>query len=122
MITAIHHAQVCIPADGLARARKFYCGLLALPEVHRPFGPNGFWVRVGDRNVHIGIDRDSDRPISKAHVAYQVDDLAEMRRRLMAAGVSIEIPEKMPGHERFQVRDPFGNLVEFIQPEVGNEV
>lgn len=119
MVIGIHHAQVCIPRDGLARAREFYCGLLELPEVQRPFGPDGFWVRVGDRNVHFGFDADSDRAASKAHVAYQVADLAAMRRRLAAAGVGIEEPQKMPGHERFQVRDPFGNLVEFIEPDGG---
>lgn len=120
MITAIHHAQVCFPADGIDTARRFYCGLLGLEEIFRPFGPNGFWVRVGDRNVHFGIDTDSDRAASKFHVAYQVTDLAAMRCRLAAADVVIEDPEKMPGHERFQVRDPFGNLVEFIQPDAGS--
>jgi catechol 2,3-dioxygenase-like lactoylglutathione lyase family enzyme len=121
MIIGIHHAQVCFPTDGIETARKFYCGLLGLPEIHRPFGPRGFWVRVGDRNMHFGIDADSDRAASKFHVAYQVSDLLEMRRRLTAAGLAIEDPEKMPGHERFQVRDPFGNLVEFIEPETGKE-
>jgi catechol 2,3-dioxygenase-like lactoylglutathione lyase family enzyme len=115
MILQVHHAQVGIPRDGIQKARDFYCGLLGLKEVHRPFGPDGLWVQVGDRNIHFGIEDVPDRMRSQSHVAYQVSDLEEMRRRLLAAGSEIENPIKLPGHERFQIRDPFGNLVEFIQ-------
>jgi catechol 2,3-dioxygenase-like lactoylglutathione lyase family enzyme len=116
MILQIHHAQVCIPEGGLEKAREFYCGLLGLKEVPRPFGPHGFWVQVGDRMMHFGIDDLPDRQRSKQHVAYQVSDLKSMRNKLQSAGFAIEDPQKMPGHDRFQIRDPFGNLVEFIQP------
>ena len=116
MILAIHHAQVGIPADGIAAARAFYCGLLGLKEVFRPFGPNGLWVQVGDRTVHFGIDA-ADRLASNAHVAYEVSDLSEMRKTLRDAGIEIEDPFTMPGHERIQIRDPFGNMVEFIRRE-----
>ncbi|HEV7298008.1 MAG TPA: VOC family protein [Tepidisphaeraceae bacterium] len=115
MIINLHHTQVGIPAGGVERCRAFYCGVLGLTEVHRPFGPNGLWVQVGDRTVHFGIDSLPDRTASNAHVAYEVDDLAEMRQRLIAAGLEIEDPPVMPGHERFQVRDPFGNQVEFVR-------
>lgn len=116
MILKIHHAQVGIPEGGLEKAREFYCGLLGLKEVPRPFGPRGFWVQVGDRNVHFGIDDVPERSRSESHVAFQVDDLQGLRTKLQSAGFKIETPEKMAGHERFQIRDPFGNLVEFIQP------
>ncbi len=115
MILQIHHAQVGIPEGGVQRARDFYCGLMGLKEVSRPFGPHGLWVQVGDRNVHFGIDDVPDRLRSESHVAYQVTDLQSMRSKLQSAGLEIEDPPKMPGHKRFQIRDPFGNLVEFIQ-------
>jgi catechol 2,3-dioxygenase-like lactoylglutathione lyase family enzyme len=115
MILRIDHVQVGIPEGGLDKAREFYCGLLGLPEVPRPFGPHGLWVRVGDRNVHFGIDDVPDRHRSESHVAYRVSDLSQFRRKLSNAGFAIEDPPKMPGHERFQIRDPFCNLVEFIQ-------
>ncbi len=114
MIKRIHHAQLCVSAGDIPKAREFYCGLLGLKEVHRPFGPNGIWVEVGPQIVHIGID-EADRQKSTSHVAYEVDDLAEMRGRLSKAGFEIEDPIAMPGHQRFQIRDPFGNQVEFIR-------
>jgi len=115
MILSIHHTQVGIPSDGVDACRRFYCGILGLQEIPRPFGPNGLWVQVGDRSVHFGIDTTSDRKSSKAHVAYEVSDLTQMRRQLSAAGILIEECPLMPGHERFQIRDPFGNQVEFIR-------
>lgn len=115
MIRSLHHTQVGIPSGSVDECRRFYCGLLGLREVPRPFGPNGLWVEVGDRTVHFGIDSTPDRKLSNAHVAYGVDDLLAMRERLKTAGIAIEECPTMPGHERFQIRDPFGNQVEFIQ-------
>lgn len=115
MILRIHHAQVGIPRDGLAKAREFYCDLLGLKEVHRPFGPDGFWVQVGDRNVHFGFDDVHERRASRAHVAYEVSDVAAVKKLLQTAGFAVENPPVMPGYVRFHVRDPFGNQVEFIE-------
>jgi catechol 2,3-dioxygenase-like lactoylglutathione lyase family enzyme len=117
MIVGIHHAQVGIPRDGLAATRAFYCDLLGLKEIDRPFGPDGVWVQAGDRAVHFGLDEVTDRSASRQHIAYEVDDLNEMRSRLRQAGIAIEECPKMPLHERIQIRDPFGNQVEFIMRE-----
>ena len=54
-------------------------------------------------------------PATKAHVAYQVHDLAKMRARLDAAGVAVVEDEPLPGYHRFYVADPFGNRVELLQ-------
>ncbi len=100
-------------------AREFYCGLLDLPEVEKPDslkGRGGFWVQVGDRQLHIGTEEGVDRKRTKAHVAYQVDDLETWRERLAAAGVVALESVPIPGYDRFECRDPFGNRMEFIQP------
>lgn len=123
MIRAIHHAQVTVPADELKAAREFYIGFLGLPETERPknFRPGGFWVVVGERTLHVGSEEDIDRQATRAHVAYEVDDLADIRRKLIAAGHEIEDPPPIPGHVRIHTRDPFGNLLEFIQPVEAGE-
>ena len=118
MITGIHHAQITIPKGAEDEARKFYCGVLGLIEIPKPdalVGRGGFWLEVGDRQVHVGTEDGVDRGVSKAHVAYQVTDLAEWRMRLSDAAVEIIEGVPVPGMNRFEFRDPFGNRVEFVQ-------
>jgi catechol 2,3-dioxygenase-like lactoylglutathione lyase family enzyme len=66
--------------------------------------------------VHVGTEDGVDRRASKAHVAYQVDDLAGWRGRLLTAGFSPETGIPLPGYDRFECRDPFGNRFEMIMP------
>jgi catechol 2,3-dioxygenase-like lactoylglutathione lyase family enzyme len=65
--------------------------------------------------VHVGVEDGIERTRSKAHVAFEVDDLAATRARLAAAGVAIVDGEPVPGLLRFECRDPFGNRLEFVQ-------
>lgn len=119
MIHGIHHVQITIERTDEAVARAFYCGVLGLPEVEKPDslkGRGGFWVQVGDRQLHVGVEDGIDRARTKAHVAYQVDDLAAWRERLTAAGIPALESVPIPGYDRFECRDPFGNRMEFIRP------
>jgi catechol 2,3-dioxygenase-like lactoylglutathione lyase family enzyme len=120
MITGIHHAQITIPRGFEEQARAFYCGVLGLAEIEKPdslSGRGGFWLGVGDRSVHIGVEDGVERSLTKAHVAYEVTNLAAMRRRLSEAGVEVIECVPIPGHERLELRDPFDNRLELIQPE-----
>src|SRR5438046_2508289 len=122
MITHIHHAQITIPCGAEDAAREFYCGVLGLPEVDKPAalsGRGGLWLQVGDAQVHVGTEDDVDRTATKAHVAYEVSDLASWRARLQARGIAILEGIPIPGYDRFEFRDPFGNRVEFIQRVAG---
>jgi catechol 2,3-dioxygenase-like lactoylglutathione lyase family enzyme len=56
-----------------------------------------------------------NRGASKAHLAYGVDDLGAFVSRLEAAGIGVERGVPIPGHDRVELRDPFGNRVELIQ-------
>lgn len=118
MILGIHHVQITVAAAEAAAARAFYCGVLGLPEIEKPDslkGRGGLWVRVGDRDLHIGVEEGVERGSTKAHVAYQVDDLPAWRERLADAGVAVVESVPIPGYDRFECRDPFGNRLEFIQ-------
>jgi catechol 2,3-dioxygenase-like lactoylglutathione lyase family enzyme len=119
MITGIDHVQITIPPDGEAAARAFYCQLLGLVEIVKPTslkGRGGFWLQVGDRPLHIGVEEGVDRQATKAHVAYAVSDLERWRQILVSHGIEILDGVPIPGYDRFEFRDPFGNRVEFIQP------
>ena len=119
MITALHHAQITVPPGAEEEARRFYCGVLGLPEVEKPAslqGRGGFWLQVGDRQVHVGTEW-VDRPPTKAHLAYQVTDVAHWRRVLEANGLRVLDSVPIDGFDRFESRDPFGNRIEFIRPK-----
>ena len=118
MILGVHHVQITIPKGAEDEARKFYCDLLGLTEVAKPVelvGRGGFWLAVGDRQVHVGTENDVDRSSTKAHVAYLVEDLEEWRAKLIQMDVPILEGIPIPGYNRFEFRDPFGNRVEFLE-------
>jgi hypothetical protein len=44
------------------------------------------------------------------------DDLAAWRTRLVAHGTTILESVPIPGYDRFECRDPFGNRLEVLAP------
>ena len=118
MITGIHHVQLTIPKGAEEQAKAFYCDVLRLKEIEKPDslkGRGGFWLQVGDRSVHVGTEDGVDRLTTKAHIAYAVTNLAEWGRVLEAEGIDRMEGIPIPGFDRFEFRDPFGNRVEMIQ-------
>ena len=118
MILAIHHAQITIPKGAEDDARAFYCGLLGLNEIPKPdelAGRGGFWLEVGDRQVHIGTEDNVERETTMAHVAYLVENIDNWRRVLGESNIGIVEGIAIPGYQRFEFRDPFGNRVEFLE-------
>lgn len=118
MILGLHHAQITIPKGAEAEGKNFYCEILGLPEKDKPEslkGRGGFWLKVGDRDVHIGTEDGFDRFKTKAHLAYQVEDISYWRNVLEQNNIQIIEGVPIPGFERFEFRDPFGNRVEMIQ-------
>ena len=117
-ILGLHHAQITIATADEAAARAFYVDFLGLTEIQKPDslrGRGGFWLRAGDSVVHVGVEEGVDRAATKAHLAYRVDDLSAWRDRLHERGIATQGGIPIPGHERFEFRDPFGNRVEMIQ-------
>jgi catechol 2,3-dioxygenase-like lactoylglutathione lyase family enzyme len=118
MIAGIHHTQISIPRGAEDAARRFYCEVLGLPEVEKPAAlrnRGGLWLQVGDTQVHVGTEDGVDRRATKSHVAYAVTDLKAWRTRLQQEGITVQDGIPIPGYDRFEFRDPFGNRVEFIQ-------
>lgn len=118
MIIGLHHVQVTIPKGEEEEGKNFYCGILGLPEKEKPEslkGRGGFWLGVGDRDVHVGTEDGFDRLTTKAHLAYQVNDTSYWRSVLKQNDIQIIEGVPIPGFERFEFRDPFGNRVEMIQ-------
>lgn len=119
MLIGVNHVQITVPEGREEEAKAFYCGLLGLEAVEKPgaLRPNGgFWLRAGNIQVHVGVESGVDRARTKAHVAYEVRNIASWRKKLQAANIAVLDGQPIPGYRRFEFRDPFGNRVEMIEP------
>jgi catechol 2,3-dioxygenase-like lactoylglutathione lyase family enzyme len=122
MITkGAHHISLAVAE--IEPARAFYGGLLGLPEIERPdFGFPGAWYQAGPVQLHLietpsGVDAGS--PAAKLtplanHIAFEIEDYAGVKARLEEAGHEVFGLGEQVG--QLFVRDPHGNMVEFIQP------
>ncbi|TDJ02310.1 MAG: hypothetical protein E2O73_02480 [Deltaproteobacteria bacterium] len=117
----LHHASFTV--CDLEAARRFYGGVLGLEEIERPaMGIDGAWYRVGDSQVHLivtpaGVDVGTRPPQLNplaCHTAFAIDDYVKVRDALRAKGV--EVLETNPKVGQMWVRDPDGNILEFIVP------
>ena len=114
----LHHAQITIPKGSEEQARRFYCLFLGLREIPKPEsleGRGGFWLELDGLQIHVGAEENFDRARTKAHLAYLVDDLTGWREKLENYGINIIEGIPIPGYQRFEFRDPFGNRVEFLK-------
>ncbi|MGE8000094.1 VOC family protein [Lysinibacillus sp. NPDC093190] len=118
MVISLHHVQITIPKGAEEKGRHFYCQVLGLKEIEKPDslkGRGGFWLQVGNREVHVGTEVGFDRFTTKAHIAYQVENIEQWKKALAEHHIEIFDSVPIPHFERFEFRDPFGNRVEMIQ-------
>lgn len=118
-IEALNHVQLAMPPGEEAAARRFYAGLLEIPEVEKPphlARRGGCWFERGSLKVHLGVEKDF-RPARKAHPAFTVTDLAVLIQRLGEAGFETVEDEPLAGYIRLYVADPFGNRIELMEPK-----
>ena len=116
-VLGLNHVQVNVSLAQLPAARDFYLNFMGMKEIERPkaFKSEGFWFHAGTFEMHIGVEENVDRTATRAHPAYEVDDVTAWRKKVEAAKLPIKDQPKIPGFERFHFRDPFGNNIELIQ-------
>ena len=117
-VVRVDHVQLALPAGREEDARRFYSGLLGLPETVKPpelAKRGGAWFESGSVKIHLGVDADF-RPARKAHPGLLIEGLSELVRRLREAGYVVSDDEPLPGYYRVYVHDPFGNRLEFLEP------
>lgn len=115
--TGLDHVQLAMPVGGKVAARQFYGKFLGLTEVAKPealLSRGGCWFEGANTNIHLAVLPEFT-PASKAHHAFLVSDLEDMRRKLQSGGVHIVHDGTLKRVRRFYSNDPFGNRLEFIQ-------
>jgi len=115
----LDHIQLAAPAGCETEARKFFGGLLGWEEIPKPDklkSRGGVWFRCGEHEVHIGVQSEFV-PAVKAHPAFRVRNLAELRAHLIRHRVPVTDDDARAdqGVERFYASDPFGNRIEFLE-------
>ncbi|HSZ78403.1 MAG TPA: VOC family protein [Chthoniobacterales bacterium] len=116
------HVTITFPAGEEARLRSFYVGALGLrekpvPKVVKPLG--WIWFDTGATGVelHCVPDEQVVSANTKHHFCLEVEDLGLQRQALIDSGTKIIEARALPLRPRFFARDPFNNLVEFVQVE-----
>jgi catechol 2,3-dioxygenase-like lactoylglutathione lyase family enzyme len=116
-IRRLDHILLAMPAGRESEARKFYQGILGIPEATKPSelaARGGCWFEDGELKVHLGVEKNF-APARKAHPAFIVDDLAALISALVQAGFPISHDEPLEGYDRIFVHDPFGNRIELME-------
>ena len=116
-VRRLDHILLAMPAGRESEARKFYQGILGIPEATKPSelaARGGCWFEDGELKVHLGVEKNF-APARKAHPAFIVDDLAALTSALVQAGFPISHDEPPEGYDRIFVHDPFGNRIELME-------
>ena len=118
------YLHTMVRVSDLDESLDFYCNKLGLVEIRRTEVPAGsftliFLAAPGDESAQVELtwNWDSEEEYTGGrnfgHLAYAVDDIYALCRKLMDAGVTINRPPR-DGRMAF-VRSPDGISVEFLQ-------
>jgi catechol 2,3-dioxygenase-like lactoylglutathione lyase family enzyme len=120
-------SHVSVTVTDVAKAREFYSGVLGFQEVPRPaFDFPGIWYSLGgDLQLHIILNDQLVRDAAERekivarypHFALWTDDADATARRIQERGlVCRDVISGPTGLRQLFVKDPDGNMVEFLGP------
>ncbi len=115
-------AHIGLRTDNLAAARKFYGGVLGFQEPFTVDDPPGklllTYFKVNDHQyIEVFPELNDPKQDRLSHISFETSDVEQMRAYLASRGV--KVPEKLEpmldGNRGFDVFDPDGHDVEFVQ-------
>ncbi len=109
----LDHLLITIPEGATAAARAFYSNVLGLTEIAGGYPHGAIWFALADIQLHLREECSGD--FSARHPAFEVANLDEAREELAQKGVPVSYSSDIDGRQRFFIRDPFGNRIEFLQ-------
>jgi lactoylglutathione lyase len=124
LLKSFLHVKIDIQDE--ERARDFYCNKLRLKQIVRyPLPEGGAIIQLSPNGSPPGIELWCEKPFQsfkndRLHIAFEVEDVAEVVRRLREEGVTIEEEPFRKGHEIIAfLRDPDGYLIELNEDTTG---
>jgi len=127
MIPARNCLDIGILCADIKRSLDFYEGLLGLKKIGEmpiPFGHmhrlafgDSFVKLVDTKKIPPAGELGLTRALGFRYLTFQITNIDDVCAACEAAGVTFDIPrqELMPGVTIAMVRDPDGNVVEFVQ-------
>jgi len=118
-ITGIHHVRLYV--TNIEKSREFYGDIIGLPSSSNRCARKShscFAVSWGPKQQHVELEQaPSPAPTDwLAEVAFATNDVAQMRRYLVARGVKVgTISKDSNGTQHFELRDPEGNPIAFVE-------
>lgn len=117
VIKRIDHVQLAAPKGCEEEAREFFTGIFGMNEIEKPDElkkRGGIWFELPGFQIHVGVEEPFS-PAKKAHPAFLVKKLDELKYRLKIRKVLFTEDNHIPGVSRIHIHDPFGNRIEFLE-------
>ena len=121
-ILGISHAGFFV--SDLPKALDFWQGLLGYAQAYDLKKPDGTtriaFIKIND---HQHIELFNEAPTTPgnhlSHIAFIVDNAEQMRLYLAAHGIAVptKVGKGKTGDANFEIKDPDGTLVEFVEPQ-----
>lgn len=101
------HVTLTYPYGQESVLRKFYGDVLGLEEIIGNHPNESIWFKMGNKEIHFVVEQMG--PLSRRHVAFEVQDLNHAKEYLHGQGIEITFSSKIEGRDRF-----FGGILSEI--------
>lgn len=110
----LDHVLITVPFGQREAAREFYTQVIGIREIEGNHPNHALWFEIGGIELHI-TEEDKPSKLYAHHPAFEIENLKDAIVHLERHGVEVSYSSKIEGRERFFIRDPFGNRIEFIE-------
>jgi catechol 2,3-dioxygenase-like lactoylglutathione lyase family enzyme len=115
-------ANIAVKVDNLDEARKFYSGVVGMAEAFptKDAGVAGTLAcfKVNDRQyVEVSPTLKTETEDRLIRIGFETDDARGLRDYLASKGVQVpsKVDKDLNGNRSFEVKDPDGHVVQFVQ-------
>lgn len=120
-INGVHHIMITV--GDLDIAKQFYSVVLGLEETDCPVKDGKrVWYKLGNQELHVNYREDFRAGLGHFALSMKLDDYVEYHEKIKATGYDrvTESVKYIDGLFRFYLDDPFGNIIEITDGQIGN--